>query len=235
MVAKRSRGWSWWPPETKMTTSQFWRWRLVVGCFQPNLNEEAVPTLIQNSSPVNSWPKKSDVEAARPSHCRKCNAGARQGDGIRLQGHGLRERQVWGPPGPGADPEVFVAVVRRYRCQDCGATMTVSPKGLARSHRYSLPAIAAALLRWALHRWPATHVRRAISPWQVRGLNPSQCWRSLLRWSRRGSRLFGLREPPAEDGMTYRDAAHRVAHIVLATAPAAASELSRIALAAQLI
>lgn len=218
-----------------MTTSPIWRWRLVVGCLPHKLNEEAVPTLSQNSGPVNSWLKKSDVEAARPSHCRKCNESARQGDEIRLQGHGLRRRQVWGPPQPGAAPEVVLTVVRRYRCTSCGATMTVSPKGLVKNYRYSLPAIAAALLRWALHKWPASQVRSVISPWELGGLNAQQRWRSLLRWSRRGSSLFRLREPPAEHDSTYRDAAHRVVHVVLATAPAAASELSRISLAAQRI
>lgn len=111
--------------------------------------------------------------------------------------------------------------------------MTACPKGLAKSYRYSLPAIAAALLLWALHRWPATEVRKTISSWPARGLNASQRWRSLLRWSKRGSFLFGLREPPANSSMTYRDQAHRVAHIVLATAPNATSELQRISLAAQ--
>ena len=128
-----------------------------------------------------------------------------------------------------------MALVRRYRCKDCGATMSVSPKGLANYYRYSLPAIAAALLYWALHKWPATQVQSAVSPWEVNGLNTSQRWPSLLRWARRGSGLFRIREPPSKDDMTYRDAAHRVAHIVLATAPPAASELDRIALAAQRI
>lgn len=114
--------------------------------------------------------------------------------------------------------------------------MTACPKGLARKYRYSLPAIAAALLCWALHKCPATEVRRAISPWQLDGLNASQRWRSLLRWARRGAGLFGLCEPPIGDGVaTHRDAAHRAAHIVLATAPPAASELERISLAAQRI
>jgi hypothetical protein len=218
-----------------MTTSPIWRWRLVVGCFPNKLNEEAVPTLIQNSHAVNSWPKESDVEAARPSHCRKCNVGARCGDNIQLQGHGLRQRQVWGPPWPGAEPEVVLVVVRRYRCSACAATMTACPKGLAKSHRYSLPAIAAALLRWALHEWPAPEVRGAISPWRAEGLNAQQRWRSLLRWSRRGSSLFRLGKPPGGGDTSHRNAAHRVAHIVLATAPPAASELQRISLAAQLI
>lgn len=130
----------------KMTTSPIWRWRLVVGCFPNKLNEEAVPTLIQNPHMVNSWPKESDVEAARPSHCHKCKASARCGDGIRLQGHGVRQRQVWGPPQPSADPEITTVVARRYRCSACKATMTASPKELAKSYRYSLPTIAAALL-----------------------------------------------------------------------------------------
>jgi hypothetical protein len=38
---------------------------------------------------------------------------------------------------------------RRYACRACDAIVVVLPRGVARGHRYSLWAIAAALAWWA--------------------------------------------------------------------------------------
>src|SRR5690606_38057764 len=141
----------WWRSETKMTTRAFCRASCRQGAPTKVLPEEAPPTLFQNSSQVNSWPKDNAcVEAARPSHCQSCDAPSRsKSGGIRIQGHGQRTRQVLGPREAGAPPGCVVAMVRRYRCTSCGATEDVSPAGLAKRYRYSLPAVASALFMWA--------------------------------------------------------------------------------------
>lgn len=175
------------------------------------------------------------MEAARPSHCRHCRKPARRGDRIRIQGHGQRQRRLRGPSSPQGPPEFRIATVRRYRCSDCKTTMSVSPRGLAKRYRYSLPAIVTALLLWALHYRPAHEVRAKTSPLPNFGLNQFQRWPSLLRWARCATALFGLSEPIASDSMTHRQAAERIAHLVLATGPPGDSELERIFFAAQIV
>ena len=65
---------------------------------------EATLTLIHPALDVKSWTEiEPDVEAARPSHCPRCGGAAHRDDGLRLHGHGLRERCIWGPPEVGAE------------------------------------------------------------------------------------------------------------------------------------
>ncbi len=205
---------------------------LVVGCSINELPEEAPATLIQNRPAVNSWPKNNHcVEAARPARCQKCSAPSRtESGGIRLQGHGERQRGPLGPPSPDAKASSVVATVRRYRCTACGGTQDVSPPGLARRYRYSLPAIASALFLWAFERVPANQVRDEISPHRFVGLNRTQRWRSLLRWTRAAPALFGADSITAS---TLRDQALRIARWIRATRPPGGSERERIFFAAQ--
>ena len=67
----------------------------------------------------------------------------------------LRERQFRGPTSPGATPTIVVLRVRRYRCQPCGAVLTVVPRETATGRLYTLSAIA-----WALALFGVTRVRR---------------------------------------------------------------------------
>lgn len=196
------------------------------------LSEEAPATLIQFQARVNSWLKSNHcVEAARPTHCKKCSAPSRnESGGIRLQGHGERRRDPLGPPSPGAEASSVRATVRRYRCTACGGTQDVSPPGLGRRCRYSLPAIASALFLWAFERVPANQVRDEISPHLFIGLNRSQRWRSLLRWTRAAPTLFGADSTTAT---TLRDRASRIARWIRATRPPGGSERERIFFAAQ--
>lgn len=210
------------------------RGSLVVECFPCNVKDEAPPTLLERSARVNSWPKdNSCVEAARPSHCGGCGAAARQGDRLRLHGHGQRQRCSWGPPAPEAEPETREVTVRRYRCLECGATMSVSPRGFARGYRYSLPAIAAALLSWAVWRWPSSTVRERTSPLPNVGLNRLQRWRSLIRWTRVAERVFAIPQACAQAVMTHRQVAQRIALLLVAGGPPGHPEQERVFIAAQ--
>lgn len=123
------------------------------------------------------------VSAVRPASCPVCGRASRPvGGGLRLHGHGTRTRDRWGMQALGAGAEVGGLRVRRYRCVDCYAVITVVPRGLLRGHLYLAGAIALALTLWS-EGMAAGDVRARISPWAIRG--HAQGWRSLRRWTDR--------------------------------------------------
>lgn len=205
---------------------------LAVGCFKRGLNE-ATTRLTCSDIPVNSWAKfVPEVEASRPSHCPACGQAAHKANGrLRLHGHGMRSRGIWGPRTATGEPELWEIQVRRYLCVDCRACPTVLPAGLQRAYRYSLGAIAMALALWALGRQPAAEVRRLVSPQRQLGDSEPSRWRSLRRWTRAAHRLFNLAARPA--GATTRELAERIAQLVLARAPTEVAELERAFVGAQ--
>ncbi len=176
------------------------------------------------------WTKDDGVEALRPSHCAACGAAAHRGDGrLRLHGHGSRERTVWGPTLPATPPALTSVRVRRFKCTDCGAARTALPRGLGRRLRYSLSAIALALAAWAMWLCPAAEVRAAVSPCGIVGASEVGRWRSLRRWARRATGLFGL---PAAAAATARQHAARAAQLVRARGPTDAPDAARVVLGA---
>ena len=191
---------------------------LVVGCSPIQLKtSEAVPTVDESDLEVKSWLAHDEgVEAERPSHCAKCGVAAYRDDRLRLHGHGIRIRTVWGPAQPDGRSATWEVVTRRYRCTVCGAVRTVQRRGLKARLRYSLPAIALALMAWAVMQWPAPEVRRQLSPWKIQGASDAGRWRSLLRWTRRAEELFELPSITAE---TTREGAARAADLVRARGP----------------
>src|SRR5580693_3207283 len=87
-------------------------------------------SVIQSAIDLKSWIGRTPTVAeARPAACLGCKAASCPvGGRIQLHGHGVRERQVRGPPGPGEDAAVVVITGRRYRCVPCGAVLLrVSP------------------------------------------------------------------------------------------------------------
>ena len=154
---------------------------LAVGCFKRTLKADT--RLIYSVISVNSWADfVPDVEACRPSHCLGCGQTAYKTNGrLRLHGHGLRSRGIWGPAKAEAEPAMWDIWVRRYLCVDCGVCLTVLPAGLKRAYRYSLSAIAMALTLWALWRRPARRVRDLVSPQRLVGASEPARWRSLRR------------------------------------------------------
>ena len=178
---------------------------------------EATTKLIHHNLDVNSWLKiDPDVDAARPSHCPGCSKPAYVGSRLRLHGHGRRQRTLWGPSEVDARPEIRTVLARRYRCVDCVSVCTVVPRGIARRFLYGLAAIAVALLLWGLRSWTPAQTRAVVSPNSLVGLCEPDRWRSLSRWSRRAPELFAL---PKARVATDREAACRVAHVLIARGP----------------
>jgi hypothetical protein len=113
--------------------------------------------------------------------------------------------------------------VRRYRCRACKAILVVVPRGIARSYRYSLGAIAWALALWAYEQLPAAAVRARTSTARYVGAAGAMRWASLRRWTRCASTLFGI-SPSAR---TLRQCAARVATFVSSRAPVASGAVPR--------
>ena len=154
---------------------------------------------------VKSWTQRPpSVEAARPSRCPACDVGSRS-DGIVVQGHGLRVRDVITVDGP------VELRLRRYRCRHCGHTMTVAPWPLVSRRRYTAVAIAYALALWAWFEQTAATVRSALRPGQRIGDGTLGDWPVLRRWARTTGRIFGECCPNAPE-VTPRSAARRVVH-----------------------
>lgn len=125
------------------------------------------------------------AEVARPPRCTACGAAsAPPGQGLRLHGHGIRERMRLGPEELGGRSVVGSVTARRYRCVRCAAVLVVVPRGVLPRLRYGAVAIALALARWSVEDVPAALVRAEISPFGVVGHDARRGWRSLRRWAR---------------------------------------------------
>jgi len=103
---------------------------------------------------------------------------------LGLHGHGVRTRQLRGPPAPDAPPETRVLVLRRFRCVACGGTCTVAPREVIARRLFSLCAIALAFALWGLARLPAPAVRAKVSPWSQVGVTAAETWSQHRRWAR---------------------------------------------------
>lgn len=148
------------------------------------------------------------------------------GERINLPGHGLRERQVCGPPDPKEPAEALVLPARRYRCVGCEAVLLVVPSEVLPRRHYSAAAIAFALALWSLAQATAASVRRRVSPAKVVGVAAASGWASLRRWAnavRRGA-LFPS-TPSAGPLATLRQVAAAAATAFAASAPPALRRL----------
>lgn len=151
------------------------------------------------------------VEAARPGSCPCCGEASRPTGGkLGLHGHGLRERQLRGPPDAEAAPVVQLIMCRRYRCVACLAVLLVVPRGVAPRRHYGHAAIAMALTLWALMKQSAATVRQQVcaSPITMSGTD----WPVLRRWAR-------VARPPGDTTSTPRSAAARAAQKAVGRAP----------------
>lgn len=144
---------------------------------------------------IKSWIAKTpSCGAARPGSCPRCGAAAQpMGGRVVLVGHGLVERQVWGPLSFSDPAEGLVVKMRRYRCRACRAVLVVGPRGLVRRRWYGAGAIALALSMVA-HGETSVAVRARMSPSRVVGSSAAERWITLSRWveaARRGA-IFGV-------------------------------------------
>jgi hypothetical protein len=138
-----------------------------------------------------------------------------------MHGHGLRERQLRGVLEPGGPPVIVVLRLRRYLCLECGAVVTVVPRGVLRGHLYSAGAIALALALFGIDELSEAAVRARSSPWRIVGATAATGWCALRRWVRaiRSGRLWpGL--AALRGDWSVRDVARRVASALAARGPA---------------
>ena len=180
--------------------------------------------VIRSGLDVKSWAEKLPTpEEVRPACCPGCGAASRPlGGHLVLHGHGVRSRQLRGPTTADGTPLTRLVVVRRYRCQRCGATPTVVPAGVVARYLFSGPAVALALALFGVTGLALAEVRRRVSPWATVGATAAAGWGTLRRWAAavRAGRLFGVRAVP--EGWTARQVAARAATTLAARAPAAA-------------
>jgi hypothetical protein len=150
-------------------------------------------------------------------------ASREPGRNLALVGHGLRQRALEGPIASDSPPTVVEIHARRYRCRSCDAIVVVVPRGVARSYRYTLGAIALALALWAYERLPAARVRRRSSTAKCVGVASATRWASLHRWTSCAVTLFGT---AADLSGTVRERAARVATFVASHVPIATGRVT---------
>ncbi len=142
--------------------------------------------LIHSRLDLKFWTRKlPKLEAVRPSSCEGCGAASRcPGKRLVVVGHGLRERQLRGPPWVGAEAVELTIRVRRFRCLSCGAVMMVAPPEVCRYRLFSSIAIVWALVLFGIERLSAAEVRKRISPWRKVGFTACRGWQTLGKWIR---------------------------------------------------
>ena len=140
--------------------------------------------MIRSRIPVNQWLQQvPSVDEARPGICPACDAPARPaGCALVLHGHGLRRRQLRGPPAVRAPPSLRELLVRRYRCRRCAAILTVVPCEVAPRRHYAATAIALALVLYGVLGQSQAKVRSAVSSDGAVGLCATYRFRTLTRW-----------------------------------------------------
>lgn len=167
------------------------------------------------------------VDLLRPSACPVCGrAGCPPGASLGIIGHGSRERQFLGPPGPGQLPKMVLLLVRRYLCQ-CGAVLTVVPCETIPGRLYTSSAIAWALALFGVQKLCAAEVRRQTSPWTIIGQVALTGWTTLRRWIRAiraGTLLSSLRASPSD--FMARQVAERAALGLASLGPPPSGEAS---------
>lgn len=174
----------------------------------------STPRIVHHTLDVKGWlASPPSPESARPGACIDCGAASRPaGQKLGLHGHGLRDRQLCGPPDVDQAPRWLVIACRRYRCVCCGAILTVVPRGVAPRRHYGHAAIAMALTLWAIGREPVAEVRRRISAWPIT-VEAVTRWPTLERWA------GAARDALGDASLSLIAAAARTAQIAMGRAP----------------
>ena len=146
----------------------------------------SVSGIVHASVEIKRWlAELPDVEVVRPGRCPRCHVAARRpGRALSIHGHGVVERDIWGPAELDGEPEFASLPLRRYRCLACGTVIRVGPRGLFARHRYSAAAIGVALALWAVFGREPEEARREVSPWRNVAVETKRRWPSLERWAR---------------------------------------------------
>lgn len=142
-------------------------------------------------------------------------------------GHGLRERQLRGPPTASEPAVTRPLLVRRYLCRRCGAVLIVVPRQVLARRHFTAGAIGVALFIFGKLGASAADAAKRVGSWAT---GPS-AWRTLRRWIAAvdAQHLFGaVRRAPI--GWPPRRRAERAAMTLCALVPEtfAADELTRV-------
>jgi hypothetical protein len=144
-----------------------------------------------------------------------CDAPSRPvGGGLGLHGHGIRDRQICGPPDVDSMPTWIVIGCRRYLCTSCDAILTVVPRGVAPRRHYGHAAIALALTLWAIAGESEAEIRRRVCARRI-SVESLARWPTLMRWARAARDALGAAT------LSLKEAAARAAQIALGRAPPA--------------
>ena len=178
---------------------------------------KSISLIVHRALGVKDWMQRPpSVEEARPGRCPRCAAAGRPlGGSLGLHGHGLRDRQVRGPPEITAASTTSVIACRRYLCTACGAVVTVVPLGIEPRRHYGRAAICLALALWALGGRPTTAVRARVGSWPS---HEATSWRTVRRWAAAVS-SGAWSWCCAAAGLAPRAAAARAAQIAAGRAP----------------
>ena len=191
--------------------------------------DRSASSVIQSQLNIKQWQQRlPPVGEVRPGRCPACGAASCPiGGGIRLHGHGTRERQVAGPCSAETAPQVVTVLARRYCCVSCGAVIIVVPTEVRGRRMYSASAIGLALALWGLLRATASEVRRRVCPAKVLGDAAAFGWASLRRWARdvAQGRLFAS-TPGSATSLPLRRSAADAASALAASADPTTRELS---------
>ena len=184
----------------------------------PHLTTTKNPSLIVHRTlDVKAWQQRlPTVEEARPGHCPCCASASRPIGGLLgLHGHGLRDRQVRGPPAITAPSAMLMIACRRYLCVTCGAVLTVVPLGIEPRRHYGRAAICLALALWALGGQPTVRVRDRVGNWMSYA---TTSWRAVRQWAAAAA-AGAWTWCRGAAGLPIRTAAARAAQIAAGRAP----------------
>lgn len=188
-------------------------------------NAEGKSHVVHFDLDVKSWEKSPpEVDACRPARCPICATPSRSPCGkVTLHGHGMRERQRWGPPDPEPETraEIRTLLQRRYRCQQCGAVVVVRPRGELPHRRYTASAIVLALWLWGCVLLTDAAVQSRASPRCSRGVSRPERWTTLRRWARAARDGALWPRVRGEPSWTLRQCAARAALVIAALADGA--------------
>jgi hypothetical protein len=152
------------------------------------------------------------------------------GGRVQMHGHGERQRTQRGPEAVGRSPVERSVEVHRYKCQKCGATVTVAPRGVVRRRLYAASAIGLALALFGIQVESALAVQKAIAP-MASARDPAEgaTWSTLRRWAHEAKAGTLVAEAPAcPETFTLRQAAERTATTLRALGPRGAAVLERV-------
>lgn len=132
-----------------------------------------------------------------------------------------------GPLAAGDPPEAVTLQLRRYRCRQCTAVVTVAPRGVLYRLLYSGLAVALALSLWVVEGMSSWRIRGHASPRLGSDSEREHGWRAVSRWSREADRWWRwMRLDPGG----ARTRAHHIVQQLAGRAASATGSLADLAL-----